>query len=140
MRCGASRFSAEARSAWKRGWSVKQKGRPLLGLPHPTPSLGSRRSSHSSCRLSNRSPTASLDGPSLPFLPLPPLPLLTLQAYSDSIPPILHSLGLFIFRSPPPVCISMGAQLLAVLPMAALCRGQVCVSVCALGVGGGDGR
>ena len=52
------------------------------------------------------------------------------QGYSF-MPPVLQSLGLFIFRSPPPVCISMAAQLLAVLPMAALCK------ACMIKVGGG---
>jgi len=40
------------------------------------------------------------------------------------MPPVIQSMGLFMFRSPPPVFISMAAQLAAVLPMAALCRAR----------------
>ncbi|KAG1663811.1 hypothetical protein FOA52_004369 [Chlamydomonas sp. UWO 241] len=48
----------------------------------------------------------------------------SLEAYYF-MPPILQSLGLFMFRAPPAVCLPMAMQLLAVVPMAVVSRKQL---------------
>ncbi|PNH02558.1 hypothetical protein TSOC_011455, partial [Tetrabaena socialis] len=45
-------------------------------------------------------------------------------SYPQLLPPVLHSVGLFMYQAPPPVVLPLTGQLLAILAMAGLCRSR----------------